>query len=142
MLMTSILMSALAGCATDADCTVTTWTCCSCPAQRAVSKAELKAQEDQCATLDCTAPSSCSEGKPLDPNATAVCKAGKCVLSTAKPAKAECATAADCEVWCCQEDLQASVKGKKPRKGCKRCPKPQPAAECLEGKCQVAPHAL
>ena len=75
-------------------------------------------------------------------------KAGKCELSKppqsgAAPAgKAECAAASECEVWCCQEDLQAAVKGKKPRNGCKRCPKPQPAAECLEGKCAVAPHAL
>ena len=143
MLTTALLLTLAAGCTTDADCTVTTWACCACPAQRAVSKADLTAQEDVCARKDCQAPD-CAEGKPLDANAAAVCKAGKCELSStgAKQAKAECATAADCEVWCCQEDLQAAVKGKKPRKGCKRCPKPQPAAECLEGRCAVAPHAL
>jgi hypothetical protein len=93
----------------------------------------------KCAAPEC-------EGPPIDRSLVAVCQAGQCVLAKppqpgAQP-KAECSTAADCEVWCCQEDLGAAPKGKKPRKGCKRCPRPQPAAECLDGKCQVAPHAL
>lgn len=143
--MSLLVALLLSGCAADADCTVTTWKCCGCPQQRAVSRADLKAEEDACAVKKCSPPD-CAEGKPVDPAAVAVCKAGRCVLGKPeqwKPAaKAECSQATECEVWCCQEDLQASVKGKKPRKGCKRCPSPQPAAECLEGKCSVAPHAL
>ncbi len=141
MIAITLLSLLTAGCSTDADCTVTMWKCCACPVQRAVSKEDLKKEEDACAVKRCSPPD-CVE-KPLDPAAVAVCKAGKCELG--KPphaAKAECSAASDCEVWCCQEDLQASKKGTKPRKGCKRCPKPQPAAECLEGKCSVAPHAM
>lgn len=141
--MSWLLALVLSGCASDADCSVTTWRCCACPVQRAVSTADLKKEEDACAAKKCEVPE-CSAPK-LDASAVALCKAGQCVLG--KPpqpaaAKAECAVAAECEVWCCQEDLQASKKGTKPRKGCKRCPSPQPAAECLEGKCAVAPHAL
>jgi len=142
MVATTLVMTLLSGCASDADCTVTTWKCCACPVQRAVSVKELKAEEDACAMKKCAVPE--CEAPKLDAAAVAVCKAGKCELG--KPpqpsTKAECATAAECDVWCCQEDLQASKKGTKPRKGCKRCPSPQPAAECLEGKCQVAPHAM
>lgn len=136
--MSLLLLVLLAGCKSDADCAVTTWSCCSCPAQRAVSTADLKAEEDGCAIKKCAAPE-CTPPK-IDAKAAAVCKAGRCELG--KPAKAECTAAADCEVWCCQEDLGAAPKGRKPRPGCKRCPKPQPAAECLEGKCAVAPHAI
>ncbi len=145
MLTTTLVFTLLAGCGTDADCTVTTWRCCACPQQRAISTADLKAEEDACALKKCAA-QECSEAPKIDASAVAVCKAGKCELGKppqpAPPAKAECAAPADCDVWCCQEDLQASKKGSKPRKGCKRCPSPQPAAECLEGKCQVAPHVL
>lgn len=140
--MSLLVALVLAGCSADADCQLTTWRCCGCPEQRALSKAELKAEEDACALKKCAA-ADCADGKPLDASRVAVCKAGKCEL--AKPqqtGKAECTAASECEVWCCQEDLQAAVKGKKPRNGCKRCPRPQPAAECLEGKCAVAPHAL
>jgi hypothetical protein len=142
--MSLLVALLLAGCAADADCVVTTWKCCACPQQRALSKAELKAEEDGCAIKKCAVPD-CGEPAKVDQSLIAVCKAGKCALARPPqpaPAKAECTTAADCEVWCCQEDLGASPKGKKPRKGCKRCPSPQPAAECLEGKCSVAPHAL
>ncbi|MBL8956944.1 MAG: hypothetical protein JNK82_39590 [Myxococcaceae bacterium] len=141
--MSLLVALLLAGCSTDADCSVTTWKCCGCPQQRAVSTAELKAEEDKCATKKCAVPE--CENTKFDASAVAVCKAGQCVLGKPpQPAagKAECSVATDCDVWCCQEDLQASKKGTKPRKGCKRCPSPQPAAECLEGKCQVAPHAL
>ena len=145
MLTTALMFTVLAGCGSDADCSVTTWKCCGCPTQRAVSTADLKAEEDACAVKKCAVPE-CKDAK-FDASAVAVCKAGQCVLAKppqpgGPPAKAECAAATDCDVWCCQEDLQASKKGTKPRKGCKRCPNPQPAAECLEGKCQVAPHAL
>ena len=142
-LLVALLLTA--DCAADADCLVTTWRCCACPEQRALSKAQLKAEEDKCATKRCSAKECPDPANPFDTSAAAVCKAGQCVLTAppkSPPAKAECAAAADCEVWCCQEDLAAAPKGKKPRKGCKRCPRPQPAAECLEGRCQVAPHVL
>lgn len=140
--MSLLVALLLAGCTTDAACTVTTWKCCACPAQRAVSKDDLKSEEDVCARKDCKSPDDCQAQK-LDASAVAVCKAGKCELGKpSQPAKAECSASTDCEVWCCLEVLLASKKGTKPRKGCKRCPKPQPAAECLEGKCSVAPHAL
>ena len=132
----------LAGCASDADCVVSTWKCCGCPEQRALTKAELKRQEDDCAIKKCdNDQSGCGALKAVK-DAAAVCRAGACALSTAKPSGAECAAAADCEVFCCQEDYAAAPKGKSPRKGCKRCPAPRPAAECLEGKCSVAPRAL
>src|SRR6185436_18110310 len=108
----------------------------------ALTKTELKRQEDDCAIKKCNNDElgRCPPPKVLK-DATAVCKAGACVLSAAKSAAAECASAADCEVFCCQEDYSAAPKGNAPRKGCKRCPAPRPAAECLEGKCGVAPKA-
>ncbi|MBK7859153.1 MAG: hypothetical protein IPJ65_11140 [Archangiaceae bacterium] len=141
--MSLLVALLLAGCGSDADCTVTTWKCCGCPEQRVLSKAQLKDEEDRCAVKKCDVPD-CGEAKPIDRSVVGVCKAGVC--QAGKPpqgrAKAECAVASDCEVWCCQEDLGAAPKGKKPDKGCKRCPNPKPAAECLEGKCAVAPRAL
>jgi hypothetical protein len=131
-------------CTSDADCTVTTWKCCSCPEQRVLTKAELKGEEDACAVKKCAAPETCGASKPVDRSLVGLCKAGKCELG--KPPQlaghTECTAATECVVWCCQEDYGASPKGKKPRPGCKRCPNPQPAAECLEGHCAVAPRAL
>jgi hypothetical protein len=133
-------------CKVDADCTVSTWKCCACPEQRALSRKELKAEEDACAVKKCAAPECPDTGQPFEANVTAACKAGKCFLQSKPPPpppKAECSAAADCVVWCCPQDLAAAPRGgKKPQSSCKRCPSPAPAAECLEGRCTVAPHAM
>src|SRR4051812_7132346 len=107
-----LLLSAEPACRADSDCTVSTWKCCACPEQRAVSKAQLKSEEDGCAVKKCAAPDCPERAKPFDESLVAVCKSGQCELSKLPhpPAKAECAAAADCQVWCCQDDLGAAPK--------------------------------
>ena len=150
--MTALLLSLLlaSDCSKDSDCLVTSWRCCACPEQHAVSKSELRRQEASCAVKKCVA-LDCAPAKEV-PDAYAVCKAGSCTLTTPArveqeapdpaPAGSECKTALDCQVWCCPADLASFPKGKPPAKGCKRCPAPVPASECLEGRCAVAPRAL
>jgi hypothetical protein len=156
-LLMLLALSAEPACKQDRDCTLTTWACCACPRPRAVSLAALKKEEDVCARKDCERPA-CEESWPKPgPDDVAVCRGGACVMGKKADAApgAQCRVADDCDVeWtggsgaCPCPDTPRAVKKPavvkpRPKKCPEAClPRPEVTAECLEGRCSLAPHAL
>ena len=170
----SLLAADPAACKRDSDCLITTWDCCQCPQESAMSKAQLAAAEQKCSTKKCLSP---DDRPPMKKSGgRAVCKAGACEIET-KPAGplpkgAVCRVAEDCRViygvppgtpdcgacGCCPSAYAVSVlkppaSVKSPRQSapptnspppqCSPCPEAGPrTAECLEGKCSIAPWAM